>query len=110
MGALEIEVQIAARRGDDSRDAGNRADRPGQLLRNRAWRLAERPGELEGDGNRQIAERPVRRHLDGERWRLGHTKVLADGADNRIVDAMVDGEDHGEIRSSRRLSGLPVNT
>ncbi len=65
-GALEIHVQVAVGRGDDSRDAGRRAERRGQFLRDGARRFSQRARELKRDGDGEIAERAVRRDLDRE--------------------------------------------
>ena len=113
-GAVEVEVQVAVRRRDDARDAGNRAERRGELLRDRARRLAQRARELERDRDGEIAERAVGRHLDRERRHVGDAELPADRVGDRVVDASLNAQNHGRVASSaltpRRRPGLPVSS
>ena len=72
----------------------DRAERVGELLRDRARRLAKRARELERDGDGEIAERAVRRHFDRERRDIGEAEVAADGVGNGIVDETLNAQNH----------------
>ena len=65
-GPVQEAIQVAVRRGLDARQALDRSDRGGQLLRDRARRLSQAPRELECDRQRQIAQRAVRRVVDDD--------------------------------------------
>ena len=100
---VQVQIHVAVRRRNRTRDAGNPACGHRQFLSNRARRLAQRAGELERDGDRKIAERAIRRHLDGERRDLGDAEHAPDGVGNVVVHLALDGEDHrsGRTRSAR---------
>ena len=61
MHPVEEEVDVAVGRRLDPRDAVDRAERGGELLRDRARRLAQPARQLEGERDRQVAERAARR-------------------------------------------------
>ncbi len=62
--AIEKHVQIAVGRRIDARDPVDRAKAGGDLLRDRARRLAQAARQLEGHRRSQIAQRSIRRRLD----------------------------------------------
>ena len=99
---VEVEVQVPVRRRDDALDAGNRAHRLRQFLRDRARRLAKRTRELEGDRDGEIAERAGRRHLDRERRHVGDAEVLADRGRNRVVDVALNAQNHERLTGPTR--------
>src|SRR5262245_22200721 len=92
--AVEVNVEISVRRGNDSGDPRRRAKRGGQLLSNRLRRFAQGTRELEGDRDSKIAERPIRRNLDGERRHVRHAELRANGGGNLIVELLLNGANH----------------
>ena len=71
--------------------------RAGQLLRDRARRLAQRPRELERDRHGEIAERAVRRHLDGERRHVGDAEVRPDRLGDGVVNLSLNTQNHERV-------------
>src|SRR5207253_2810529 len=83
--AIQEDVQVAVRRGLDARDAGDRLQRRGELLRDDARRLLQQPRELEGDRDGEVAHRPIWWNFDKEGWRIVDAKVTADRAGDRVM-------------------------
>ena len=87
---IEEEIDVAVRRRLDPRDAVDRPERAGDLLGDRARRLAQPAGQLEGERHREVAERAARRHLDricGEHRIVGGDAVqAADGLGEAAAD------------------------
>ena len=73
---IEIDVQVPVRRGVDARDAVDRAERGGELLRDRARRLAQPARQLEGDRRREIAELALGRILDRQLGQRVRRKLI----------------------------------
>ena len=73
---IEVDVQVAVRRGVDARDAVDRAERGRELLRDRPWRFAQPPRQLEGNRRRQIAELALRRILDRQLGQRVRRKLI----------------------------------
>ena len=65
---LEKDIQVAVGRGGDPGNAFERAERAGNLLGDRAWRLAQAARQLERDRRAEVAQLAVRRVLE-RRWR-----------------------------------------
>jgi hypothetical protein len=95
-GAIEKDVEVAVRRRIDARDALDRSERRGQLLRDDAWRLAQPSGELERDGQRRIAQRAARRRLDDQRRMIGRreAEVRRERMGDRGAKAGVNRKNH----------------
>jgi hypothetical protein len=93
--AIEVEIQVAVRRSDDTRHARNRADGLRELLRDHARRLALCARELKGDGHRQIAHRAAGRHFHRERRHIGDRILAADRAGDGVVHLSLNAQNHG---------------
>ena len=74
--AIEIDVQVSVRRGLDACDAVDRAQRRGDLLGDRAGRLAQPARQLEGDGRREVAQLALGRIFNRQlRQRVGRQLI-----------------------------------
>ena len=65
--SLEEDVEIAVRRGFDPGHAWDRAERGGELLRDRPRRFAQAAGQVERHGRSEITQRAVGRILNRNR-------------------------------------------
>ena len=77
MHPIEEKIDVAVGRRLDPRDALDLAEGAGQLLRDRARRLAQPSRQLECERHRQIAERAARRNVDHDR---GERRVVRGNA------------------------------
>ena len=101
-GTVQIEIQVAIRRGDDARDAGDRAEARRQLLRDRARRFPERTRELKRDRDGEIAERTSRWNLDRKSRDVCDAVLRADRTGNRIVHSSLNAQNHVRVACRAR--------
>ncbi len=96
---VEVEIQVAVRRGLDLADALDGPDRASQRLRDRPWRLAQLARQLEGDRHGEVAERAPRRRLDDDGGPIGVGE--AEGLFERAREARADGRVQRENHARR---------
>ena len=94
--ALEKEIQIAVRCRGHTRNAFERSEGAGNLLRDRARRLAQAAGQLERDRRTEVTQFAIRRIVEDDacqRLRVEAVERPQHAADV-CADAVVNGQDH----------------
>jgi hypothetical protein len=92
----EEDVQVSVGGGGHARDAGDRAERARNFLRDGARRLAQSAGELERDGRAEVAQFAVGRILDDHRRLrcLVQRVQCREHTSDMIADAILKGQNH----------------